>query len=419
MTKKEILDDLFHRRRFNIKPGLERTLALAEYVDNPHKKYKSIHISGTNGKGSTATITASAIKSAGYKTALYTSPHIKEFNERILVDGKPISDDDLVRLVEPLIKKADEIGATFFEITTVLAFLYFAEQGVDYAVIECGMGGRYDSTNIIQPQIACMTAIAMDHSEYLGSTIEEITIEKAGIIKDGIPAVISYNAEEVRKTVKQKIKDSELIFLDEKCVISDYNFDRQNVESKVKLNYKNEEIELIQPFIGKHQSRNLANAYAIFKLFAKQNKISNTDTHKLFKIGCEKVHSSFPLHGRMEILQKSPLIIADGGHNPDAAIMLAKTLKQFDEKFTFVFAAMGDKDIENTILALIPHSKRFILPNLEYSRAAKNTKIAELLEKNGYHNFELKKTVANAIDQAKSYGDKIVICGSFFLLAEM
>ncbi|MBI3259291.1 MAG: bifunctional folylpolyglutamate synthase/dihydrofolate synthase, partial [Ignavibacteriae bacterium] len=187
----EILTRLFSLHRFGIKPGLERTLSLLELLENPHTKFPSIHVAGTNGKGSTSSMLAAILTAAGYKTGLYTSPHIREFNERIRINGVPISDVDIARFAVPLLDESEKASTTFFEITTVMAFAYFAEQKVDIAIIETGLGGRLDSTNVILPEVSIITSIDLDHTQYLGLTLESITGEKAAIIKPETPVVIA------------------------------------------------------------------------------------------------------------------------------------------------------------------------------------------------------------------------------------
>ncbi len=202
--KEEILAHLFSLQRFGIKPGLERTQHLLNFLGNPQNSFPSVHIAGTNGKGSVCSMLASVFMEAGYKTALYTSPHLVRFNERIRVNIIEISDNDIIRLAEILMPEGEKIGATFFEITTAMAFRYFAEQKVNVAVIETGLGGRFDSTNVLKPLLSVITSLDIDHTEYLGKTIKDIAFEKAGIIKENTPVIVSRNSTEAISVIKEK-----------------------------------------------------------------------------------------------------------------------------------------------------------------------------------------------------------------------
>ena len=198
MDLKPLLDELFSMTVIGIKPGLERIEALCASLDNPQSRYPVVHVAGTNGKGSTSAMLASILQAAGYKTGLYTSPHIQRFNERVRINGVMIPDEDLVRLARPLIDAAKPVEGSFFEVTTALAFQWFAEKRVDIAIIETGLGGRLDATNIVQPLVSVITSIDIDHTEYLGTTLESIAREKAGIIKGAAPCIIGETLAELR-----------------------------------------------------------------------------------------------------------------------------------------------------------------------------------------------------------------------------
>ena len=198
MELQPLLDELFAMTVIGIKPGLDRIEKLCDGLDNPQNRYPIVHVAGTNGKGSTSAMFASVLQAADYKVGLYTSPHVRVFNERISINGKQISDADLARLARPLIDAAKAIGGTFFEVTTALAFQWFAEERVDIAIIETGLGGRLDATNVVQPMVSVITSIDIDHTEYLGTTLESIAKEKAGIIKGAAPCIIGETLAELR-----------------------------------------------------------------------------------------------------------------------------------------------------------------------------------------------------------------------------
>ena len=203
-SKKEVLDKLFSLHRFGIKPGLERTLSLLKFIGNPHLKLKFVHVAGTNGKGSVCSTIFSILFEAGYKVGLYTSPHIFDFSERIRINDICITEDEIIDFSNLIIPFALELGATFFEVTTVMAFYFFEKNNVDIAVIETGMGGSYDSTNVIYPLLSIITKIDMDHQEFLGDTIEKIAGEKAGIIKANTPVIIGNNTYQVQNILNSK-----------------------------------------------------------------------------------------------------------------------------------------------------------------------------------------------------------------------
>ncbi|MDX9791266.1 MAG: Mur ligase family protein, partial [Candidatus Kapabacteria bacterium] len=238
ISKENILKELFSKHRLGIKPGLERTLILSDSVGNPHDKFKSIHVAGTNGKGSVCSTLSSVFTEAGFKTGLYTSPHLIDFNERIKIDGNCINDEKIIEYYNRLKISGDKINATFFEITTVMAFMYFAESNVDIAVIETGMGGRFDSTNIILPILSIITKIDFDHSEFLGDSLEQISYEKAGIIKQDVPCVISKNTRVVYNFIKKSSKSDNLHFSE---YFGDVEFIEEDIESSTWI-YMNNKI---------------------------------------------------------------------------------------------------------------------------------------------------------------------------------
>lgn len=419
MNKQEILADLFQRRRFDIKPGLERTTALAHCLGNPHRQFKSIHIAGTNGKGSTAAMTASILKEAGLLVGLYTSPHIRSFNERIVADGKQIDDDALVKIASSILPEADRLGATFFEITTILAFRYFADTGVDVAVIECGMGGRFDSTNIIEPDVSAVTPVAFDHSQYLGNTIEKIIFEKAGIIKPGTTTVIAPGNEEYRSifdSVAAK-KQAETIYVAD---IFDIPADIDPFAEEIILRFAADReafLHIPLAFPGIHQARNTVLALCIVEEFRKSRDIEISPN--FIESGLKNIRLNFPLRGRMEIVRRIPPIIVDGGHNPEAARKLAESLKARNEKFTVIFGAMSDKDIKQMLAALADSASEFIFPRLKIPRSESPEKILEIAKSLGIKEMRISETAQNAFDEEARKNKPLLITGSFYLIGEI
>ncbi len=416
----EIIDKLFSFHRFGIKPGLERTLQLCEYLDNPQHKFKSIHIAGTNGKGSTSSMTASILIENGYRTGLYTSPHILKFNERIQINGKLISDEQIVAIAEKILPFAESISATFFEITTVMAFQYFAENNVDIAVIETGMGGRFDSTNVLTPLISVITKIAIDHTEYLGDTLELIAMEKAGIIKENIPVIIGKNDDNISKLLNETAinKNSQTIEInkDNKVLLThiDKNlYSIANFETKQK-SYKNLKIALS----GIHQLENVLSVLNIIELLELYYKYSISDFS--IRNGLENVLINANLIGRIEIIQENPPIIIDVSHNSNGINALVETLMispYRNAKWNVLFSALEDKDIEEMMANLKLLSNEISLVQIKNSRACELDNLvnyAKSIFEKVNSNLDSLKIISELI----SKNEPLIVVGSFYLIEE-
>nr|MDA3844183.1 bifunctional folylpolyglutamate synthase/dihydrofolate synthase [Candidatus Kapabacteria bacterium] len=357
-----ILDKLFGMLRFGIKPGLDRTLALSEFCGSPHTKFPAIHVAGTNGKGSVCSMIASILSEAGYKTGLYTSPHILRFNERVKIDGQEISDEDIVALAEKLMPESEKIGGTFLEITTVLAFKYFADNNVDIAVVEAGMGGRFDSTNILSPLLSVITNVDMDHQEYLGDNIEAIAFEKAGIIKQDTPIIVARNTNEVVGVLKTQAdeKSSDFRYIPDDCSGKIVRYtDKLEMIADVKTanrTYHNLSIGLP----GKHQIDNALAAIAaaeqlsgIFNLTENKYTISED----IIRRGIKNVKKNCGLQSRIELIRENPPLIIDAAHNTAAVRALVETLQASDiksDKINIVLGLMKDKDVSSMLRLIRP-----------------------------------------------------------------
>ncbi|MCX7909508.1 MAG: bifunctional folylpolyglutamate synthase/dihydrofolate synthase [Ignavibacteria bacterium] len=420
--KKDLLDKLFSLRRFGIKPGLERINRILDRNGNPHQKIKVIHIAGTNGKGSVASLLASIFMEAGLKVGLYTSPHIFSFNERIKVNGIPISDNDLEPLVEKYIKFSEELNATFFEITTAIAFDYFSKVGTDVCVVETGMGGRYDATNVVDPLLSIITRIDLDHEEYLGRTIEEIAFEKAGIIKPNRTAIVSYNDSKVYQYLQNlKANEAKLIFVENKVKTKVSGIEPQMMKLQV-LTEENS-YSLVTPLVGKHQIENIAATIVAIEYLQKYFNISKFAVMN----GVEKVRKNSGLYGRFEIINNSPLILVDVAHNPNSVEKTVELVKEIflETKWNTIFASMRDKNYIKMLEFLLPITKVLFLPNLKYERAERNN----IVYKKSRFEFEkffpnglevvLTETSENAFQFAYKKMEPIFIIGSFYLLAEL
>jgi len=377
------------------KPGLERVLKLSELADNPHNKFKSIHIAGTNGKGSCSHMLASILQEADYKVGLFTSPHLKDFRERIKINGIEITEQNVVDFVHRFKHKSESIKPSFFEYTTIMAFEYFASQKVDIAIVETGLGGRLDCSNIITPEISVITNIGLDHQQFLGETLIEIAGEKAGIIKPNVPAVIGRKQGETVSVFDYIAhhKKSELIWAEEiEC----------NYELDLKGYYQKENSKTVLTIIKKLQSKG-------WKI--QENDIIN---------GFSKIVMNTGLIGRWNILLENPKVICDTGHNEDGIKLIVQQLK--DEKYEslhIVWGMVNDKDVSK-ILQHLPKNAKYYWCSPKIERALK----LKELEASA---FDLKlqgksyKSVFEAKEKAIQYAgenDLIFIGGSTFVVAE-
>lgn len=396
------------------KKDLTNTLALCEVLGNPHLKFKSIHIAGTNGKGSSSHMTASVLQEAGYKTGLYTSPHLKEFTERIRVNGKEVTQEFVTDFVERIKPAIESIKPSFFEITVAMAFDYFAKEQVDVAVIEVGLGGRLDSTNVITPVVSLITNISWDHADILGDTLPKIAFEKAGIIKSYVPVVVSEWQPEVRDVfIDQASKQhSKLTIASEK-----YRVERR-APGVFEVKSGREQFEVRLDLLGIYQTKNLAGVLATFDVLIENRfKISREQLLK----GLANVTALTGLKGRWQTVSKDPLIICDTGHN-EAGI--SEILHQFNEvKFNrlhMVWGMVKDKDITK-ILAMLPKDASYYFCQAKIPRAMDAQELKSKATNAGLQG-EVFPDVNEAIAQAKinyKKGDLIFVGGSTFVVAEV
>ena len=396
--KADIIANLFSKHRMGIKPGLERTIALAEAMGNPQESYDTIHVAGTNGKGSTCSVASSILIESGLKVGLYTSPHIKDFNERIRVNGIAISDDELLEYAEKLLPIAEQMDATFFEITTVMAFMYFADKGVDVAVIETGMGGQFDSTNIINPKVCVITDIDMDHEEFLGDTIEKIAFEKAGIIKPNTPIITTNDAENVLSVISEKAtkENAELIL------------SNTQIEDEIKKTISNK-------FINHSFIKNYAAA-----LKASEVYLGKEIPTEIQKKAIEKIEVNSGYFARLQMISNDPVCILDISHSVAAAKNLVESLQSTfnDKKWTVILALMSDKDYRGIIEELAEITNLMILTQVENERSMSAIDLsyyAEQLGINAMIMLDPKKAKKFAFDSKLD----CVITGSFYLAAEV
>lgn len=419
MDKSEILKKLFSLQRFGIKPGLERTEYILSYLDNPETRFISIHIAGTNGKGTVASLLASIMMEAGFRTALYTSPHIMEFNERIRINGEKIPDEYLVDLAKDLLPVSAKVNGTFFEITTAMAFKYFADNNCDIAIIETGMGGRFDATNVIEPILAIITSIGLDHQQYLGDTLESIAFEKAGIIKKNSTAIVSERNPILRNIFEDVAVqvDAELFFTFDDCTLKNLLFN-DNFTYKLTFNCAEAEYQNIEyNFGGGKAADNIITAiYALNKINAKF-PISLQDIIN----GVKNVVVNTGYRARIELLRESPPLIIDVAHNPDAINELVNTIIKcigMDKDWTVVFAAMNDKEIEKMLKDLRLISNEIILTQPKIERASKVDELREFANNCYFEVINCIENVGEAVKFALSLNKALIITGSFYLIGE-
>jgi dihydrofolate synthase / folylpolyglutamate synthase len=413
------LEYLYSLQTFGMKLGLRNIHALLHFCDDPHKQFRSVHIAGTNGKGSTAAMIAAVLQSAGYRTGLYTSPHLVKFNERIRINGKMISDADLVRYTALLRPAIDKMKATFFEATTAIAFKYFADEKVDFAVVETGLGGRLDATNVLIPEVSVITSIAKDHTQHLGHSLKKIAMEKGGIIKRGRPCVIGAMGRSARLELKRIAgqRHSRLITID--AILSRNRKGNTGDFQLVDFASKKASYEKIKiPLAGDHQTRNSKAAIAAIEcLQLKGFKVPA----RAINHGLGHLRQLTGIRGRFEILQRRPLVILDVGHNPDAVSVTAASLQGVDyRKFILVFGVMKDKDYKSMIGTFAALRPVVFAVQPEMERALSAATIADIFRES---NCQVRScgTVADGLREAmrtQKKNDLLLICGSHYVAGE-
>ncbi len=422
MIYQEALQWIHARERFGIKPGLERMEYLLDGLGNPHRRLKVIHIGGSNGKGSTAAFTASLLKTAGFKVGLYTSPYLKAFTNRMAVDGVEVGEETLVSLVErikPVVEAAAaaEPGPpTEFEIVTAMAFLYFAEAGVDYLVLEVGLGGRLDATNVVvSPLAVVITNISLEHTAVLGNTIKEIAWEKAGIIKEGVPVVTSVQNSDALDVIEEKARERKApLFIagrDYFVKAGDAGLWGQYFSYQSRENgYQ----DLFIPLLGRHQLENAAVALAC--LSAAGLKIREKDIRQGFR------DISWP--GRFEILKHNPLVVIDAAHNPAAAGRLKQALADYfpGKGIVLVLGILGDKAIKEILTKLIPEARLVVLTRAIHPTRAQDPEETAVLARGLTSNpVIVVDSLKEALITARSRtlpGEVVCITGSFYTISE-
>lgn len=390
------------------KPGLQTTFALDEHFGHPHQKYKTIHIAGTNGKGSSSHTLAAILQSQGYKVGLYTSPHLVDFRERIRVNGECVPEQYVIDFVEENRAFFEPLHPSFFELTTAMALKYFAEQKVDYAVIEVGLGGRLDCTNIITPILSIITNISFDHTQFLGNTLAEIAGEKAGIIKPGVPVVIGEYLPETRTVFEKKAKSENA------PILFAQDFDADHLESSGNCDV---DMELK----GSYQERNKKTILAALHILRQKLAISDEAIREGFAHVCELTG----LRGRWEKLNDAPLTICDTGHNLAGWNYLAPQINAVKaETKHIVFGMVDDKDVAHVLQLLkekMENRVKYYWTQPSTKRAIPVEELSELALKLGLHGslYHSVKEAYNAALENAEKGDFVFAGGSSYVVADL
>ena len=409
------------------KKDLTNTIKLCEFLGNPHTKFKSIHVAGTNGKGSVSHMLAAILQTAGYKTGLYTSPHLKDFRERIKVNlptgqagGEMVSENFVIEFTECIKPMIEEIEPSFFEITVAMAFEYFTQQKIDIAVIEVGLGGRFDSTNIITPELSVITNIGWDHMNILGNSLEKIAFEKAGIIKPGVPVVIGEILEQTKIIFEgvAKEKKSPISIASQKRQVVDWNWKDQELVAEVSQEHKTDHEVYHLDLTGIYQIKNLLTVLeATYQLELKGWKINSEVINKSLR----HVKKMTGLHGRWEIIHYSPLVVLDVAHNIDGIQQLVQQIEVTSHHdLHLIIGMVKDKEVEK-ILSFLPKEATYYFTKAQIPRAMPEDELAIKASKVGLNGATYSE-VNNALHAALQHAHKddlILICGSVFLVGEV
>jgi dihydrofolate synthase/folylpolyglutamate synthase len=403
------------------KEDIYNTVELMKALGNPEKKFRSIHIAGTNGKGSSSHLIASILREKGLKVGLHTSPHLKDFRERIKINNEMCSQEFVASFVEKHKSLIEKISPSFFELAVAMAFVYFAENNVDIAIIEVGMGGRLDSTNVINPLAGLITNISFDHTQFLGSSLEAIAAEKAGIIKKDTPIVISQTQSQTREVFINKAKEtnSPIVFADEYLKTTNINTDSTLLSFDITQENQTRFSQILSPLAGDYQLKNILGVIAMIDTLNKHHNFEIDDL--TIKNGIANLEKNFPLLGRWQRLCQSPLTICDTGHNEDGLkFVLAQLARQKYKTLRFVLGMVNDKDVDK-VLSMLDKNAIYYLCKADIPRGLAVEALAEKASAFGL-TFKKCDSVKQALQQAQAEseeGDLVFVGGSTFTVAEV
>jgi dihydrofolate synthase/folylpolyglutamate synthase len=425
MDYEESLKYISECSRFSINLGLERTEKMLELLGNPEKKLKCIHLAGTNGKGSISAMIGQILMEEGYKTGLYTSPFIQEFGERIQINRENITKEEVAELVTRISTVVEQVIAlgydapTQFEIVTVAAFLYFYEKNVDYVVLEVGLGGRLDSTNVVTPILSVISSISFDHMDILGDNLEKIAYEKAGIIKDNVPVVIYPQDRSVYRVIEKiaAAKNCAVTYADRGEVsFSRVFIDEDFIGQEIEVNTRTKEYTVKLSLLGKHQLMNCLTAVTAIEALIKKGIVIS---EKSITDGLSKVKWM----ARMEVLNKNPLVVIDGAHNRDGMFMLIKSIKEYFEydKLILILGILADKEVEKMVglISKKAHKVICVTPHNERAELAQNLKkVVEKYNKNSVAFDDYQEAYEEALNSCGE-NDLLLISGSLYMVGDM
>ncbi len=402
------------------KADLVNITALCEALDNPQNKFRSIHVAGTNGKGSVSHMLAAVLQKAGLKTGLHTSPHLHDFRERFRIGGEMIPEEYVVSFTGKMQPVIDLLNPSFFELTVAMGFAWFAENKVDIAVIETGLGGRLDSTNILVPILSVITNISLDHTDLLGNTLELIAFEKAGIIKPGVPVVVGEEASPTAEVFREVAanRKSPLHFASARRYVDDWKYTSHGLEAELTDRHSNEKKHLLLDLPGLYQTHNLVTvAEAIAVLNDQGFHLSDSTVKEALR----SVKKSTGLHGRWETVHENPTLVMDVGHNQAGIREIVRQLEfSSHERLHIVIGMVSDKDIV-PVLRLLPKEAEYYFTQAAIPRALDSAQLAFAAEAEGLKgkSFQtVREAVQGAIDRAGKK-DLILVCGSIFVVAEV
>jgi len=402
------------------KKDLTNTRKICEFLNNPHQKFKSIHVAGTNGKGSVSHMLAAVLQTAGYKTGLYTSPHLRDFRERIKINGEMVREEFVTDFTERLKPLIEVVEPSFFEITVGMAFEYFSRQRVDIAIIETGLGGRFDSTNVITPELSIITNIGWDHMNILGETLQKIAYEKAGIIKEEIPVIIGEVTDETGKIFLDVIREKNTVY----TVASvrrhavAWHWEKNDLVVEVARQDRTDHQLYRLDLPGLYQTKNLLTVLEACNDMQKQGwNIQEED----IKLGLQQTKKLTGLHGRWETIHEHPLVVLDVAHNADGMKMLLEQVEVTDhDHLHIVLGVVKDKDIDR-MLSLLPKLAKYYFTQADIPRALRAETLVEEAKE-----FQLEGEVFSNVNEAlmaakdrASREDLILVCGSLFLVGEV
>lgn len=432
MTYNEATEYLYNQRPTferqgaeGYKEGLRNTIVLDTHFEHPHRHYMTIHVAGTNGKGSCSHTLAAFLQVCGYKVGLYTSPHLVDFRERIRVNGKPISEEYVTDFVEREKPFIDSLNASFFEVTTAMAFNYFAEQNVDIAVIEVGLGGRLDCTNIISPLLSVITNIGLDHTQFLGDTLEKVAAEKAGIIKEDTPVVIGEHTPETRKVFEEKALsvNAPITFASDDNMVESFEMATDGC-----IDYDIKGIGKVKGVLaGLYQAKNTNTIMHAILALDKLGVISLGSNEKSRETACAEIRKAFMsvnsltgLRGRWEVVKEHPMVVCDTGHNADGWTYLSKQIASTPcDSRHIVFGMLDDKDVRK-VMEMLPKDAVYYLSQVDCPRTIIKEKLAGIA-KELQLNYIMCDTIWDAYTEAiksANHDDMVFVGGSSYVVAE-